>query len=72
VTLSALTYGDEHVERRAVAPLVVQRVVQFYAVRPARRDALGDDLDLDHHSRFEVARYMAGKLIAPRLGKGPL
>src|SRR6187200_1665652 len=46
--------------------------MQSYTVRPVPRDALRDDLDLDHHSCFEVARHMAGKLVAPRLRKRPL
>jgi hypothetical protein len=52
--------------------LLALRVVQPYTGRPVRGDALRDDLDLDDHPRFVVARQVAGKLVAPRLGKGPL
>src|SRR5215217_1449813 len=63
-------YSDEQIERRAgrVAPGASYRL----ELAGYLRDALRDDLDLDDHPRFEVARHVAGKLVVPRLSKRPL
>src|SRR5215207_716834 len=62
----------EQAERRAVpqAGATARRSALDWPT--IRRGALRDDLDLDDHPRFKVTRYMAGELVAPRLGKRPL